>query len=240
MTAEIYSRLLLLSSCIKVEWRLNTSAQMGTRWGISFSGAVTSSAGEQEELSLWVRPWRVPWISCFGGALPINWGFHWELGSFIHAFHEDFSSVYHLPGTVGKVWIWVTSCPRFPKLWGLLGVDWDSWSPYFGGDHRMKCSLLSRVSFPRSTYIKVTWVCLLKCKSPGRFKFEKSWGLKLKSSCLRAGTWKSLRPGFKSHFCHWRHMGISTNDIIGVVLVSLFVKWAWQYYLHSVIEWIQF
>ena len=31
MTAEIYSRLLLLSSCIKEEWRLNTSAQMGTR-----------------------------------------------------------------------------------------------------------------------------------------------------------------------------------------------------------------
>lgn len=31
LTAEIHSRLLRLSSCIKHEWRLNTSAQTGTR-----------------------------------------------------------------------------------------------------------------------------------------------------------------------------------------------------------------
>lgn len=85
MTEKIYSCLLLLSSCIKDKCRLNTRAQMGTWWGITFSGAVTNSPGEREKLSLWVSPWRAPQTSCCREALPINAGLPlWTV--FIHSF----------------------------------------------------------------------------------------------------------------------------------------------------------
>ena len=124
MTEEIYSCLLLLSSCIKDKRCLNTSAQMGTRWGITFSGAVTNSAGEREKLSLWVRPWRHPQISCCRGALPINPGLPLR-AVFIHSFVRSTSIFQGCTACQALcwercVWTWVRLV-GWPAVPGSLG-----------------------------------------------------------------------------------------------------------------------
>lgn len=147
---------------------------MGTWWGITFSRAVTNSLGELEKLSLWVSPWRFPQISCCREACQSTQGFHCELYLFIHSFHKEFSSVYHVPGiALGMRGVdlseacRMTSSSRFPGMRDWLCATWVSWSPYFGRELRMQCNFLYRAQFPRTTCIKVTWKCLLKCIFPG-------------------------------------------------------------------------